>query len=58
MTKNTGEGQREIGDDGKKDDLRKEEQWRQLRKKKKVEQDKSRGKRVDRKRQQGDGQHG
>ena len=34
MIKNTGEGQKEIGDDGKEDDLRKEEQWRQLRKKK------------------------
>ena len=34
MTKNTGEGQKEIGDDGKKDNLRKEEQQRQLGKKK------------------------
>ena len=41
MTKNTGEGQKEIEDNGKEDDLRKEEQWRRLRKKKKVEQDKS-----------------
>ena len=49
MTKNTGEGQKEIGDDGKEDNLRKKKQWRRLRKKKKVEQDESRGKRVDRK---------
>ena len=34
MTKNTGEGQKEIGDDGKEDNLRKEEQQRQLGKKK------------------------
>ena len=34
MTKNTGEDQKEIGDDGKENDLRKEKQQRQLRKKK------------------------
>ena len=41
MTKNTGEGQKEIGDNGKENNLRKEEQWRQLGKKKRVEQDES-----------------
>ena len=41
MMKNTGEGQKEIGDNGKENNLRKEEQWRQLGKKKRVEQDES-----------------
>ena len=34
--RNTGEGQKEIRNDEKEDNPRKEEQWRQLRKKKKL----------------------